>query len=225
MFNSLEKEYLGEQAQHRLLVSNNLNQIIMDILQIKQIKHKVIHPVDLGDINLSELVIIICFCIKSDFIYSNIEHNFDEQLNSIFKNTIEVYESFNKPSLEIISDLSCAAIEHDESKLIEPEKSGFIAAKKHLSELVYGSGEYFNYIKEGPLSKIIKLHYAENEHHPEHYPNGIAGMSIVDIIEMFCDWEAATHRMKDGNILDSIEINSKRFRITESLKQILINSV
>ena len=34
-------------------------------------------------------------------------------------------------------------------------------------------------------------------------------MNLVDIVEMFCDWLAATKRHDDGDIYKSIEHNSK----------------
>lgn len=53
---------------------------------------------------------------------------------------------------------------------------------------------------------------------------GIEGMSLLDIIEMFCDWKAATERHNDGDILKSIEHNEKRFKIAPQLSQIFRNT-
>lgn len=53
---------------------------------------------------------------------------------------------------------------------------------------------------------------------------GLHGMSLLDIIEMLCDWKAATLRHHDGDILRSIEINQKRFGYSDELKQILLNT-
>jgi len=36
-------------------------------------------------------------------------------------------------------------------------------------------------------------HHTVNSHHPEYYPNGIYGMSEVDICEMVCDCVARAH--------------------------------
>lgn len=54
---------------------------------------------------------------------------------------------------------------------------------------------------------------------------GLHGMSLIDIIEMLCDWKAATLRHNDGDILRSIEINQKRFGYSDELKRILLNTV
>jgi len=49
-------------------------------------------------------------------------------------------------------------------------------------------------------------------------------MSLIDIVEMICDWIAAVERHDDGNIFKSIEINQKRFGYSDDLKNILINT-
>lgn len=54
---------------------------------------------------------------------------------------------------------------------------------------------------------------------------GIRGMSLFDLIEMLCDWKAATLRHNDGNIRRSIELNQKRFGYSDELKQILLNTL
>lgn len=112
---------------------------------------------------------------------------------------------------------------HDASKLEEPELSDFAKHTKNLKNLTYGSIEYKNDLKD--LQSTLKHHYANNSHHPEHYVNGIAGMNLLDLIELFCDWKASTLRHNDGNIKKSIEINQNRFGYDDILKSILLNTV
>lgn len=54
--------------------------------------------------------------------------------------------------------------------------------------------------------------------------NGINGMSLMDIVEMLCDWKAASERHNDGDIMKSIEINKTRFGISDQMTAILINT-
>ena len=54
--------------------------------------------------------------------------------------------------------------------------------------------------------------------------NMLATMSLLDLLEMICDWKAATARHNDGDILKSIEINQKRFGYDDNLKKILLNT-
>ena len=75
-------------------------------------------------------------------------------------------------------------------------------------------------MKEG-----LDIHYANNRHHPEHFDNGIQGMNLLDLLEMICDWKAASERHADGDVYKSIEINQERFGYSDELKIILKNTV
>lgn len=50
-------------------------------------------------------------------------------------------------------------------------------------------------------------------------------MNLLDIVEMFVDWKAATMRHNDGNMRHSIEKNRKRFGLSAQLAQIMENTV
>ena len=75
------------------------------------------------------------------------------------------------------------------------------------------------------MGEALKHHYAANSHHPEHYENGIDGMTLIDVLEMLCDWKAATERHADGDIMRSLEVNRERFGISDQLANILANTV
>lgn len=112
---------------------------------------------------------------------------------------------------------------HDASKLAQPEKAGYDALAANLKDVVYGSDDYRAVLKEA--EETIQHHYAVNSHHPEHYKNGIAGMSLLDLVEMLCDWKAASERTKQGSILASLAHNKERFGIDEQLAAVLENTV
>lgn len=122
----------------------------------------------------------------------------------------------------VIIELLQRARYHDASKLAEPEKSIFDKMTPKLAGSTYGSDEYKSYLAE--MKVALDHHYKNNSHHPEHYQSGIAGMDLLDLIEMYCDWKAAGERHKDGNILKSIEINSTRFQMSEQLVSIFRNT-
>jgi hypothetical protein len=124
---------------------------------------------------------------------------------------------------EVQSQLDNRADMHDRSKLAEPEKSGFDVLTLNLRNLVYGSDEYKAALADA--KPVIDHHYAVNSHHPEHYDNGIAGMSLLDVVEMLCDWKAASERTKQGSIARSLPINKDRFGINDQLFAILENTV
>ena len=125
---------------------------------------------------------------------------------------------------EIIAELVLRASKHDMSKLgDETEHNIFLEYTAKLKTTTYGSPEYSRYLQE--MKEGLKHHYSNNLHHPEHNVDGIRGMSLVDLIEMICDWKAATMRHNDGNIILSIEKNQERFGYSDELKQIFLNTI
>ncbi len=122
----------------------------------------------------------------------------------------------------IISHLLLRSKLHDDSKLENPELAVFTEFTPKLANSTYGSEEYKGFLKA--MGPALTHHYEENRHHPEHFDNGIDDMNLIDLIEMFCDWKAATLRHKDGCLRQSIEINKKRFGISNQLAQIFENS-
>ena len=98
---------------------------------------------------------------------------------------------------------------HDKSKLSVLEKPGFDEHTPMPAGITYGSDEYKQRLAS--LGETLKTHYSRNRHHPEFYPQGVKDMDLVDVVEMFCDWLAATKRHNDGNIFRSIENNEGRF--------------
>lgn len=123
----------------------------------------------------------------------------------------------------VLHELRIRAENHDMSKLWEPEKSGYDQLTADLKDIVYGTDEYRAAL--AAAKPVIDHHYAHNSHHPEHYMDGINGMSLLDIIEMLCDWKAASERTKQGSITESLAHNKQRFHISDQLAEILWNTV
>jgi len=122
-----------------------------------------------------------------------------------------------------ISKLTARAITHDQSKLNDPEYDIFKDYTPKLRDLTYGSDEYKACLAE--MGKALEHHYINNRHHPEHHgKEGIRKMDLVDLVEMFCDWKAATLRHKDGDIIKSIEQNQVRFGYSDDLKAVFLNT-
>jgi hypothetical protein len=139
---------------------------------------------------------------------------------------IQTYEHIHNVQAFItraVCELIDRSVYHDNSKLHPPEAEVFQKMTPRLKELTYGSDEYKKALEE--MKPALIHHYSCNKHHPEYHPDGIKGMTLVDLIEMVCDWKAATLRHADGDILRSIEINQKRFGYSDELKQIFINTV
>lgn len=148
----------------------------------------------------------------------------------------------------IIRQLMDRAKYHDASKLETPEKEYFDVWTPKLSGVTYGSDEYRDMLDK--MRPAIDHHQKTNRHHPEYFEyyecNGcftkfhsavnvcnvcgysqfttrgsVEDMNLIDLIEMLCDWKAATMRHKDGDIRKSLEINQKRFDIPPFLVGIL----
>jgi len=118
--------------------------------------------------------------------------------------------------------LSIRGVKHDKSKLEDPEKPIFDEWTPKLSSVTYGSDEYRDMLEQ--MKPAIDHHQKNNRHHPEFFKNEIEDMNLIDIVEMFLDWKAATLRHKDGDIFKSIEINQTRFEINDQLCQIFKNT-
>ena len=85
---------------------------------------------------------------------------------------------------------------HDRSKLEKLQKQYFDKFTPLLRESVFGSHEYKSFLEQ--LRPALDDHYSKESHHPEHYPNGISGMNLFDLLEMLLDWKASTERHIDN---------------------------
>lgn len=121
-----------------------------------------------------------------------------------------------------INNLHTRWYNHDESKLVEPELSAFDIATPKLANLEYGSDEYKKSLKD--LGPALEHHYLHNDHHPQHFENGIRDMSLLSLLEMLCDWRAASERTKNDSFEESLEFNQKRFGYSDELAGILLNT-
>lgn len=139
---------------------------------------------------------------------------------------VETYrhvQTVRKHINNFISALMDRGEHHDDSKFVEPELSGFASIGEKLGVTEYGSPEYKQLLVE--LRPTLEHHYSRNRHHTEFHKNGINDMTLVDLVEMLCDWKAATERNKNGNIRKSIEHNAERYEMSPQLKRIFENTV
>ena len=123
----------------------------------------------------------------------------------------------------VIVELIHRAQNHDQSKLESPEAEIFEAFTPRLRGVAYNSDEYKAMMVE--MKPALDHHVAVNKHHPEHFKDGVNDMTLIDLIEMLCDWKASSLRSNDGNLNKSVEINAKRFGIETQLARVLYNTV
>lgn len=129
-----------------------------------------------------------------------------------------------------VRNLDARADRHDASKLVSPEVEAFDIATPKLANLVYGSEEYKQSLRD--LGPALQHHFTCNDHHPEHFENGVRGMSLMALIEMLCDWRAASERTKQrtddpekvATFASGLAYQKERFGISDDLYEILLNT-
>lgn len=111
---------------------------------------------------------------------------------------------------------------HDKSKLEEPELSWWKEMDKE-PRYPYGSEEYKQKIKR--WDKVFKHHYKYNRHHPEYYEYGVSEMTLIDIVEMMCDWLGYKDTTTVTEALKVCDDQMARYNISEELRQIIFNTL
>ena len=113
--------------------------------------------------------------------------------------------------------------EHDRSKFEDVEMGPLTEMQALIDregQAPFGSDEYKR--RTALLGPMLKHHYANNSHHPEHYPNGIDDMCLFDVVEMFFDWKAASERGEEPSM--NIGKACERFRVSPQLERIFRNT-
>jgi hypothetical protein len=143
--------------------------------------------------------------------------DFDSTADTL-KHSLRVGELMGQP----ISELVDRSVKHDLSKTQDPELAVFNEFTPKLKDITYGSEEYRACLAE--MQPALDHHYAANRHHPEHFTDGVNGMTLVDLVEMLADWKAATERHADGSLDQSLRIQRERFGLSDQLLRILRNT-
>lgn len=124
----------------------------------------------------------------------------------------------------VIRNLTSRIWNHDRDKYIDDELVEYLA-KRPAQDFshAYGSQEH-NQIR-GELKPILDNHYREASHHPEHFENGMLGMSLLDLLEMLADWKSANVAHGRSGFMESVEFNKERFNIPDDIYVILVNTI
>ena len=123
---------------------------------------------------------------------------------------------------EVLSDIARRMVVHDQSKYSDIELP-LIVGKATLNAVPYGTDEYK--VALGKVEDSLVGHYFNNSHHPEHFADdGIGAMSLLDLLEMLCDWKAAGEQ-NGGSIKESLRINVERYNISPELTKVLRRTI
>lgn len=72
------------------------------------------------------------------------------------------------------------------------------------------------------FKQAVQHHYKSNPHHPEYWDKGIMEMPAEFVLEMLCDWAAASKRA-GGNVLDWLPGAKERFGWIDELDEPIRN--
>ena len=121
------------------------------------------------------------------------------------------------------AELCVRGRDHDKSKFEEVEIGPLTEMQKVIDRegpAPYQSAEYKR--RTAILKPMLEHHYQHNSHHPEHYEDGVNGMDLFDVLEMFFDWKAASERGEDPVM--NISVACERFRVSPQLQRIFENT-
>jgi len=176
---------------------------------------------------LIQLLSVVCAIQRTSHgraqLYEQLEYVLkDEQLVRLVRNTrqwLDAEAVGQDPLVTVTTALHARCLSHDQAKMTSPQVEAFTAVAAELDRTTYGSPEYKQNLAR--LKPALDHHYGTSRHHPESFEDGVAGMSLVDAMEMFCDWMASTLRTKGGHILHSLEVQKRRFNMSSALVRTL----
>jgi len=139
--------------------------------------------------------------------------------------TLEHIRRVNSMLIVCANVLLRKAINHDSTKLEEPEVGIFEKFGNAFRDVPYGSPEYYRITNLPEFQEAVKHHHKHNPHHVEFFKEGALGMDLFDIIEMVCDWKAACERNPGGLLEYHIKVNFERFNIPVDLQKVILNTL
>ena len=86
----------------------------------------------------------------------------------------------------------------------------------------YGSYEYYDKLRR--FSEVFSHHYKVNSHHPEHFVNPEHEMTLIDMVEMLCDWFAYKQDIPIREGVELIREQCDRFGFSDTIMSLLTNT-
>lgn len=146
----------------------------------------------------------------------------DESAGKTIDAILKHKKSVRDKLLFLSEELRKRAEEHDNSKLQFPEIEWLIEMDKE-PRCQYGTKEYYD--KMNKWKKFFIHHYAQNRHHPDHYPNGIDDMDLIDITEFLADIVSYYEVLQAHDCEKVLDDQEKRFQINGQLRNVLSNTL
>lgn len=114
---------------------------------------------------------------------------------------------------QLSNALGMRGLEHDTSKFGFDEFGTIVRIKGIARRFAYGSPEYGSELDAN--REALNAHLLHNSHHPECHAGGIDDMSLLDIVEMVCDWKAANAMYGKPTWEEAVKIHTERFGLKE----------
>jgi len=108
---------------------------------------------------------------------------------------------------------------HDRTKFQPMEFDAFVSTREKLKRAKFGAPEQQECVDT--IRQAVDHHHANNQHHVQYYSDGIKDMSLLDILEMICDWRAATRRNSESRFKGFLEVAIKKYNISPELEKII----
>lgn len=223
----MPSEYVKDLVDHKQRVAKYMQLVAKNLLE-RVVERGDVLPFTLETdepLTLMYMIDVACKLKRDEY---GADFQLSEQVSVIVQNTL-AYLSYCEDGTPChwiaycIEDLFQRAAVHDNSKYSPEEFDAYDRAFSGLQKYAYGTDEF-----KAELAKIkpaIAHHYRVNDHHPEFFlTSGIDEMNFVQLIEMTCDWIAASERSQ-ADIYKGLEMNRQRFGIDEQLFSILKNTV
>ena|SRR6185437_4768035 len=121
----------------------------------------------------------------------------------------------------IANALFARAVLHDYSKFGPEEFDAYAGNLPYFEAAEYGSEEYKAACER--IRPAMQHHVTSNRHHPEYFSDGVNGMNLIDLMEMVCDWLAASQRVPGDRL--RLDLQQERFNIDPQLMRIISNTV
>jgi len=214
----MPSDFLVDLIDHKRRVGFYLQKIANALFQQVNDIETQSNPDELSLIDLARM-----YCQSSIYV----DFEFSSQVAIIRGNTrkrlgTRILCNYRRSMKFIVCDLFQRAVVHDNSKFSIEEYEIYEETFPELNKYGFGTEQFKAAVKK--LGPALQHHLEVNPHHPEFYPNGINGMSLLDVIEMSCDWLAASSRSKTG-IDEGLNINKERFGIDDQLFGIIKNTI
>ncbi|EAS02911.1 hypothetical protein TTHERM_00492640 (macronuclear) [Tetrahymena thermophila SB210] len=143
-----------------------------------------------------------------------------EHINRV-KNNMILMEGYQ--NLDIQSLIKRGEI-HDQSKLAEPERQGYI----WLTWWHYCKKQGINFDYPEGAQDLVQLsvdhHLKSNLHHPECHQKS-NDMSWLDIVEMVCDWTAMSQEYNQGSCLSYVQQNIQKWHFNEQKTKDIFDTI